>query len=56
MLKRTIEDKIEKYLTGKDYKTFYIRGPRRSGKTTILRELSPFRFNPPKGESKHFVF
>jgi predicted AAA+ superfamily ATPase len=40
MFKRTIEDKIEEYLTGKDYKTFYIWGPRRSGKTTILRELS----------------
>src|SRR3989344_2560913 len=40
MFKRTIEDKIEEYLTGKDYKTFYIWGPRRSGKTTILRELA----------------
>ncbi len=40
MFKRTIEDKIEAYLAGKDYKTFYIWGPRRSGKTTILRELS----------------
>lgn len=40
MFKRTVENKIEEYLKGKDYKTFYIWGPRRSGKTTILRELS----------------
>lgn len=40
MFKRTVEDKIEEYLKGKDYKTFYIWGPRRSGKTTILREIS----------------
>lgn len=38
--KRTIEDKIEEYLRGKDYKTFYIWGPRRSGKTTILKKLA----------------
>lgn len=40
MFKRSIEDKIEEYLKGKDYKTFYIWGPRRSGKTTLLRDLS----------------
>ena len=40
MLKRVIEDKIEKYLQGEDYKTFYIWGPRRSGKTTLLKQLS----------------
>ena len=40
MLKRTIEDKIEEYLEGGDYKTFYIWGPRRSGKTTLLKQLS----------------
>lgn len=40
MLKRVIEDKIEKYLQGEDYKTFYIWGPRRSGKTTLLAQLS----------------
>src|SRR5258708_6071137 len=40
MFKRTIEDKIEEYLKREDYKTFYIWGPRRSGKTTILRELA----------------
>lgn len=40
MFKRTVEDKIAEYLQGEDYKTFYIWGPRRSGKTTILKELS----------------
>lgn len=39
MFKRTIEDKIEEYLKGENYKTFYIWGPRRSGKTTVLREF-----------------
>ena len=40
MLKRSIEEEIKKYLEGNDYKTFYIWGPRRSGKTTLLRSLS----------------
>lgn len=40
MFKRIIEDKIEEYLKGEDYKTFYIWGPRRSGKTTLLKQLS----------------
>lgn len=40
MFKRAIENKIEEYLKGGDYKTFYIWGPRRSGKTTVLRELA----------------
>jgi len=40
MLKRAIEEKIEEYLKSKDYKTFYIWGPRRSGKTTLLKQLS----------------
>jgi hypothetical protein len=40
MYKRDIEDKIEAYLQGENYKTFYIWGPRRSGKTTILRQLA----------------
>ncbi len=40
MFKRVIEEKIEEYLQGGDYKTFYIWGPRRSGKTTILKRLS----------------
>lgn len=40
MLKRIVEDQIGEYLQGKDYKTFYIWGPRRSGKTTLLKQLS----------------
>lgn len=40
MFKRTIEGEIEKYLQSRDYKTFYIWGPRRSGKTTILKKLA----------------
>lgn len=40
MLKRIVEDQIEEYLQGEDYKTFYIWGPRRSGKTTLLKKLS----------------
>lgn len=40
LLKRSIEEKIEEYLQGKNYKTFYIWGPRRSGKTTLLKTLS----------------
>src|SRR3989344_1672816 len=40
MFKRKIEDKIEEYLKGEDYKTFYIWGPRRSGKTTVLQALA----------------
>lgn len=40
MLKRAIEEKIEEYLQGEDYKTFFIWGPRRSGKTTLLKKLS----------------
>lgn len=40
MFKRAIEEKIEEYLQGEDYKTFYIWGPRRSGKTTLLKKLS----------------
>lgn len=40
MLKRAIEKEIKKYLEGNGYKTFYIWGPRRSGKTTLLRSLS----------------
>lgn len=40
MLKRVIEADIDKYLKSDDFKTFYIWGPRRSGKTTLLKELS----------------
>jgi hypothetical protein len=40
MYKRAIEEKIEQYLNGIDCKIFYIWGPRRSGKTTILNTLA----------------
>ena len=40
MLKRTIQQTIDHYLKGKDFKTLYIWGPRRSGKTTLLEKLS----------------
>jgi len=40
MFKRAIEDKIDNYLQREDCKTFYIWGPRRSGKTTLLKQLS----------------
>ncbi|OGM55936.1 hypothetical protein A3F62_05120 [Candidatus Woesebacteria bacterium RIFCSPHIGHO2_12_FULL_44_11] len=40
MFKRAIEAKIEAYLQGDDNKIFYIWGPRRSGKTTLLQGLA----------------
>lgn len=40
MLKRAIEDSIEQYLKGNTHKVFYIWGPRRSGKTTLLDKLA----------------
>lgn len=40
MLIRSIEADIKNYLNSTDSKTFYIWGPRRSGKTTILKQLS----------------
>ena len=41
MLKRDIENTIEEYLTQTDHhKILFIWGPRRSGKTTILKNLS----------------
>jgi hypothetical protein len=46
MLRRGIEKHVEKYLTEDDYKIFFIWGPRRSGKTTILQDLS-VRHNVP---------
>lgn len=39
MIKREIEKKIEKFLQSKDKKIFFIWGPRRSGKTTIIKEI-----------------
>jgi len=40
MLKRAIEAKLDVYLKGDSHKIFYIWGPRRSGKTTLLEKLS----------------
>lgn len=40
MLKRAIEDNIEKYLKGKEKKALFIWGPRRSGKTTLINKLT----------------
>src|SRR3990170_2500594 len=40
MLARAIETRIDEYLTGDNNKIFFILGPRRSGKTTILQKLS----------------
>lgn len=40
MLKRAIETQISAYLAGESHKIFFIWGPRRSGKTTILGNLS----------------
>ena len=40
LLKRSIDTHVANYLKGDSYKTFYIWGPRRSGKTTLLERLS----------------
>ena len=40
MLKRQIEDHIDRYLAGEDTKILFIWGPRRSGKTTLINKLS----------------
>lgn len=40
MLSRTVEKYIETYIEGGDYKIFFIWGPRRSGKSTILKNIS----------------
>ncbi len=39
-IRRTIEKQIENYLSSDSNKIFFIWGPRRSGKTTVLTELS----------------
>lgn len=46
MLKRAIEVEIATYLAGESHKICFIWGPRRSGKTTILENLSA-RLNVP---------
>lgn len=40
LFKRSIDKQAEDYLKGESYKTFFIWGPRRSGKTTLLERLS----------------
>jgi len=40
ILKRSIDAQVEAYLQGDSYKTLFIWGPRRSGKTTLLKRLS----------------
>lgn len=40
MLRRNIEKQIQEYLEGDGHKIFFIWGPRRSGKTTILKYLA----------------
>lgn len=40
MLNRAIETDIKKYLASSDYKILFIWGPRRSGKTTLLKKFA----------------
>lgn len=40
MLQRTVGKYVEAYLAGDDNKVFFIWGPRRSGKTTVLKDIS----------------
>lgn len=40
MLQRYIEKQVQDYIAGTDHKIFFIWGPRRSGKTTILKDLA----------------
>ena len=40
MLKRLIEEDIDKYLKGHETKILFVWGPRRSGKTTIINKLA----------------
>ncbi len=40
MIKRTVEKQIISYLKGTDHKIFFIWGPRRSGKTTLLNKIA----------------
>jgi predicted AAA+ superfamily ATPase len=49
MIERSVKKQIDLYLESKDNKIFFLWGPRRSGKTTLLKEiakeLSVKRFN-----------
>lgn len=40
MIPRNIEKTIQSYLQSDDHKIFFLWGPRRSGKTTLLKQLS----------------
>lgn len=40
ILKRKIEDSIDKYLKSEETKTLFVWGPRRSGKTTLIDNLA----------------
>ncbi|HVA11008.1 MAG TPA: ATP-binding protein [Candidatus Dormibacteraeota bacterium] len=40
MIQRIVQQQVATYLQGNDHKIFFIWGPRRSGKTTLLKELS----------------
>ena len=40
MIKRIIEDTIDKYLHDEGAKILFVWGPRRSGKTTLINKLS----------------
>lgn len=56
MIKRKIKNKIKEYLSNEDNKIFFIWGPRRSGKTTIIqnlgKELNTKVFNFDFGEDR----
>lgn len=40
MYKRLVENEIGAYLKSKDHKIFFVWGPRRSGKTTLIKKLA----------------
>lgn len=40
MIERSVKKQIDLYLKGKDNKVFFLWGPRRSGKTTLLKEIA----------------
>lgn len=40
MLTRIVKTQLDTYIKGEDYKIFFMWGPRRSGKTTLLEEIS----------------
>ena len=40
MIARTLQSALDSYLAGEDHKIFFVWGTRRSGKTTLLTELS----------------